>query len=209
MIARLVGTVADVSGDDVVLDVNGVGYAVGVPLRNAQELKEGDACTVWVHTVVREDALLLYGFLSREDKAVFEQLIGVSGIGPRVGLNALGKFTAQALALAIESNDLRSLASIPAVGKKTAERIVLELRGKLCVAPVAQSGVASPAAPVRTVDDTFAIALAQLGYKRTEIDMAAARLKADGLDDKPIGERITAALRVLSGSAYARPARTP
>ncbi len=203
MIARLVGTVADVAGDDVIVDVNGVGYAVGVPLRCAQAMVVGDAVTVWVHTVVREDALLLYGFVAKEDKAVFEQLISVSGIGPRVGLNALGKYTAQALSLAIESNDLRALAAIPAVGKKTAERIVLELRGKLSVAPVAATGVVTASAPPK-VDDQFALALAQLGYKRSEIDLATERVKAAGLAEKPVTERITAALGFLAGG-IARP----
>jgi Holliday junction DNA helicase RuvA len=184
MIARLAGTVADIRGDQLVIDVNGVGYAVGVPLRNAEGLTEGDAITVWVYTAVREDAITLYGFLTREEKSVFELLISVSQVGPRLGLNALS--------------------SITGVGKKTAERIVLELRGKMTVAPAgAPSGIATPA---RVADDGFAIALAQLGYKRTEIDLAIDRLRAEGLLERPLGERITAALRVLtSGSGYARP----
>jgi Holliday junction DNA helicase RuvA len=204
MIARLAGTVADIRGDQLVIDVNGVGYAVGVPLRNAEGLNEGDAVTVWVYTAVREDAITLYGFLTREEKAVFEQLISVSQVGPRLGLNALSKFTANALAAAIEGNDLRALSSITGVGKKTAERIVLELRGKMTVAPAgAPAGIAVPA---RVADDGFAIALAQLGYKRSEIDLAIERLRAEGLLERPLGERITAALRVLtSGTGYARP----
>ncbi len=204
MIARLAGTVADIRGDQLVIDVNGVGYAVGVPLRNAEGLNEGDAVTVWVYTAVREDAITLYGFLTREEKAVFEQLISVSQVGPRLGLNALSKFTANALAAAIEGNDLRALSSITGVGKKTAERIVLELRGKMAVAPAgAPAGIAAPA---RVADDGFAIALAQLGYKRSEIDLAIERLRAEGLLERPLGERITAALRVLtSGTGYARP----
>jgi len=203
VIARLSGTVADVAGDQVVVDVQGVGYAVGVPLREAEALNDGDAVTLWVYTAVREDAITLYGFGTRADKAVFEQLISVSQVGPRLGLNALSKFTAQQLALAIESNDLKLLSSISGVGRKTAERLVLELRGKMAVGPTATAGVV--AAPAPKVDDGFAIAMAQLGYKRSEIDLTAERLKADGMAEKPLGERITAALRVLSGAAYARP----
>lgn len=205
MIARLSGTIADVAGDQLIVDVQGVGYAVGVPLRDADGLKDGDAITLWVYTAVREDAITLYGFRTREDKAVFELLISVSQIGPRLGLNALGRYTAQQLAVAVESNDLKLLSSITGVGKKTAERLVLELRGKMSVAPSAVTGVISPAPP--KVDDSFAVALAQLGYKRSEIDLASERIKADGHTDKPLGERITAALRILSGgSAYSRPA---
>ena len=202
MIARLAGTVAEIVGDAVIVDVNGVGYAVGVPLRSAEAMREGEPCVLSVHTVVREDAITLYGFLTREDKVAFELLISVSQVGPRIGLNALSKLTAAQLGAAIEGNDLRTLSSISGVGKKTAERIVLELRGKMSVAPVAAAGVVVAAKPV---DDGFSLALAQLGYKRSEIDMAQARLKADGLADHTLGERITAALRVLSGGGYARP----
>ena len=208
MIARLVGTVGEVDGDDVVLDVNGVGYAVAVPLRNAQSLHDGDPCTLYVHTVVREDAFLLYGFVSREDRGVFRQLISVSQVGPAIGLAALGKLSGQALAVAIEANDLKALTAIGGVGKKTAERIVLELRGKMAVAPVAGTsglaGAPGAAAAPRVVDDGFALALAQLGYKRSEIDLALERLVAEhgkeGLAQKPLGERITGALRVLSAA---------
>ncbi len=207
MIARLSGAVADIAGDQLIVDVQGVGYAVGVPLRDAEALKDGDAVTLWVHTAVREDAITLYGFRTREDKAVFEHLISVSQIGPRLGLNALSRYTAQQLALAIESNDLKTLSSISGVGKKTAERLVLELRGKMSVAPTAVSGVVVAAPP--KVDDSFAVALAQLGYKRSEIDLASERIKAEGLAERSLGERITAALRVLSGgSAYSRPTET-
>ena len=204
MIARLSGTVADISGDQLIVDVQGVGYAVGVPLREAEALSEGESVTLWVYTAVREDAIQLYGFGTRADKAVFEQLISVSQVGPRLGLNALSKYTAQQLGLAIETNDLKTLSSISGVGRKTAERLVLELRGKMTVAPSPTGGVVAAAPP--KVDDGFAIAMAQLGYKRSEIDLAGERLKSEGLTEKPLGERITAALRILSGAAYARPA---
>lgn len=201
MIARLRGAVADVHADQLVLDVNGVGYAVGVPLRTAESVAEGDDLTLWVHTAVREDAITLYGFATREEKTAFELLISVSQVGPRLGLNALSRLTVAALAAAIEGNDLKALSAISGVGKKTAERIVLELRGKMALAP----GVVPPAAPARAAEDGFALALAQLGYKRSEIELAAERLKADGLLERPLGERITAALRVLAGGAAARP----
>lgn len=202
MIARLSGTVADVQGDQLVLDVQGVGYAVGVPLRTAESVAEGDALALWVHTAVREDAITLYGFASRQEKLAFELLISVSQVGPRLGLNALSRFTAAGLAAAVEGNDLKALSSISGVGKKTAERIVLELRGKMALAPGAAPVPVT--APARVAEDGFALALAQLGYKRAEIELAAERLKADGLDAAPLGERITAALRVLTGGA-ARP----
>lgn len=197
MIARLSGVVADISGDALVLDVNGVGYGVLVPLRTAETLAEGSPCALWVYTSVREDAIVLYGFAGREDRAVFEHLISVSQIGPRIGLNALSAFSADALARAIEGNDLRALSSISGVGKKTAERIVLELRGKLAIAP-GPAVVPTVAKPVS--DDGFAIALAQLGYKRSEIEAVALTLKAEGGGEAPLPERLTAALRHLSGA---------
>jgi Holliday junction DNA helicase RuvA len=201
MIARLKGEVAELAEDRLCLDVQGVGYDVMVPARLVQTARVGESLTLHVHTAVREDAISLYGFASTQEKGAFEKLIGVSGIGPKLGLAALSALTVEALGNAITGNDLRTLSGIPGVGKKTAERIVLELRGKFSFAPGAGGSAALPQAPTRSAeDDAFVLALAQLGYKRTEIDTVRAQLAERGQDGGAVGDRIRAALGLLGGA---------
>lgn len=196
MIARLRGELSAVAADRVVCDVAGVGYDVAVPLRLGQAVAAGrhpGETTLHVHTVVREDAIALFGFQHAEERTCFEQLIGVSQVGPRTALALLGALDANALCRAVNGGDIRSLSAAPGVGKKTAERICLELKGKLDAGAV-------PAAPLPArIDDPLALALAQLGYKKSEIDAAAAALAAEGLADAPLAARVQAALRVLAG----------
>jgi len=196
LIARLVGTVVAVEPDAIVVDVSGVGYAVSVPGRVAVGARLEGGIVLWVHTAVREDAITLYGFESTTDKAAFQTLIGVSGIGPKLALATLSALTVPDLARAVEGNDLRTLSGIPGVGRKTAERLVLELRGKLAWSPASAATPAQAAAP----DDPLPLALAQLGYKKSEIDMAVARLAEAGLAAAPLSERVAAALRTFAGS---------
>lgn len=191
MIAMLRGEVADRAPGRLVIDCQGVGYDVQVPGRTALAVAGGT--TLWVHTVVREDAILLFGFESKAEKELFEALIGVSQVGPRLALNAL-ELPADALARAINAGDLRALSQISGIGKKTAERIVLELKGKV------SGGVAGPVAPAPRADDAFALALAQLGFKKSEIDAAAARLAEEGQAGASLPERIAAALRRMGPS---------
>lgn len=194
MIARLRGEVAEVAPGRLTVDVHGVGYEVQVPRRLSELTRVGEELTLHVHTDVREDAILLFGFASAAEKAAFLQLVTVQQVGPRIALSALDTFAVADLARAIEGNDLRALASIPGVGRKTAERLVLELRGKLAWSPAA-----APSAPSHSPDDdALPLALAQLGYKRTEIDLALARLAEQGLADRPLPERVAAALRIFS-----------
>ena len=201
MIARLKGEVAELAEDRLCLDVQGVGYDVMVPARLVQTVRPGEVLTLHVHTAVREDAISLYGFASAQEKAAFEKLIAVSGIGPKLGLAALSALTVESLGNAITGNDLRTLSGIPGVGKKTAERIVLELRGKFSFAPGGGAGVVLPAPPPRSAeDDAFVLALAQLGYKRTEIDAVRAQLAERGQDAGAVGDRIRAALGLLGGA---------
>lgn len=192
MIAMVRGRVVDNAAGSVVIDVGGVGYEVSVPGRTA--LRLSGEVTLWIHTSVREDAIQLFGFETQSEKALFQQLITVQSVGPRTGLNALDALTAEALARAINAGDLRALGQISGVGKKTAERIVLELKGKVA-APVGE--VVAPAAKV---DDAFALALAQLGFKKSEIDAASARLADEGLTNAPLAERIASALRRMGAS---------
>lgn len=198
MIARLRGEVAEVAEDRLCVDVHGVGYELLVPTRLAATSRPGETVTLAVHTAVREDAITLFGFASVRERGVFEQLIAVSGIGPKLALATLSAMTPDALGRAVASNDLRALSAISGVGKKTAERMVLELRGKLAAGPDAPEASAAPVAPT-AVDDPLALALAQLGYRRTEIEQASTQLAARGLDGAALPERVRAALAVLGG----------
>ncbi len=201
MIARLKGEVAELAEDRLCLDVHGVGYDVMVPGRLVQTTRVGEALTLHVHTAVREDAISLYGFASAQEKVAFEKLVAISGIGPKIGLAALSSLTVEQLGNAINGNDLRVLSGIPGVGKKTAERLVLELRGKFSFVPGAGAIPSFPQATPRSVeDDAFVLALAQLGYKRTEIDAVRAQLGERGQDTGAVGDRIRAALGLLGGA---------
>lgn len=133
MIAFLKGVLAGKSADTAYIEVNGVGYAVGMSQASLAKLPEaGSPVQVHTHLQVRDDGLSLFGFLSLEEQALFEQLIGVSGVGPKVALAALSAFPSpQALAAAISAQDVAAVQRIPGVGKKTASRIILELKGSL------------------------------------------------------------------------------
>ena len=167
MIAHLRGRILDKHPNRIVVDVNGVGYDVAVPLSTFYGLGEpGAEIALRVHTHVREDALLLYGFATALEQELFERLIGISGIGPKVALAVLSGIEPLELVRAIERGDLARLTAIPGVGKKTSERIVLELRDRLPRAHVMASvtGGAAPEPPA--VRDDVLSALMNLGYHR-------------------------------------------
>ena len=174
MIAFLRGHILEKHPNRIVVDVNGVGYEVFVPLSTFYGLGEpGAAIAVRIHTHVREDALLLYGFATVLEQELFERLIGVSGIGPKVALAVLSGIEPQDLMRAIERGDLARLTAIPGVGKKTSERIVLELKDRLPRPHVAAalSGGAAPTPP--PVRDDVVSALVNLGYHRPLAEKAA------------------------------------
>jgi len=183
MIAQLRGRLLEKHPNRVVLDVNGVGYDVPVPPSTFYELDEpGSEVTLRIHTHVREDALLLFGFATRLELQIFERLIGVSGIGPKLALAVLSGLEPNELVAAIRTANVARLTGIPGIGKKTAERIGLELKDKMA------SIVPAEGAAVVPVDDTEALrtdllsALINLGYHRPLAERAvnAALGKADG-----------------------------
>lgn len=132
MIAFLKGVLAGRTPTTAYIDVNGVGYAVGMSANSLAKLPEiGGNVQVFTHLQVRDDGMSLFGFMSQEEQALFEKLIGVSGIGPKVALSALSSFTPVALAEAIAAQDVARVQKIPGVGKKSAQRIILELKGSL------------------------------------------------------------------------------
>ena len=180
MIARLSGRILEKHPNRIVVDVNGVGYDLFVPLSTFYGLGEpGGQVTLRVHTHVREDALALYGFATSLEQELFERLIGVSGIGPKLALAVLSGIEPQELVRAIERGDLARLTGIPGVGKKTSERLVLELKDRL-PRVVEASGVADgSAAGEPALRDDVLSALVNLGYHRPLAEKAvASALKA-------------------------------
>ncbi len=197
MIAFLRGRLIDKQPTRIIVDIGGVGYDVAVPLSTFYTLGDpGSEVSVRVHTHVREDQLALYGFGTPLELAVFERLIGVSGIGPRLALAVLSGLEPRDLVSAIERADIARLTSIPGVGKKTAERIAMELRDRL---PKGLDQV--PGAPAPTGDaalrDDLASALGNLGYDRRAVDKTLDAVLADA-PERPFEEHLRAALRALS-----------
>jgi Holliday junction DNA helicase RuvA len=183
VIAHLRGRLLEKQPNRITVDVGGVGYDVAVPLSTFYGLGEpGHDVTLRIHTHVREDAILLFGFSTRLEQDLFERLIGVSGIGPKVGLAVLSGIEPHDLIRAIERGDLARLTRIPGVGKKTSERIVLELKDRL---PRAETPtVAADAAPEPSAlrDDVLS-ALMNLGYHRPLAEKAVDAALASGGGD--------------------------
>jgi Holliday junction DNA helicase RuvA len=197
LIGRLVGTIVASDGTTVTLDVSGVGYELHVPKGNLTHASAGrdGRIVVFVHTHVREDVLELFGFASEVERSVFRLLIEVPNVGPRTALGVLSALPAPDLAQAVEQRDLVRLTSISGVGKKTAERLVLELRGKLSQV----SGLTPATAPSRTHDDASRLlsALTNMGFRQGEAEKAVALL-GDRVGNEPLSDLLKAALGHLS-----------
>jgi Holliday junction DNA helicase RuvA len=183
MIAFLRGRVLDKFPNRIILDVSGVGYEVHVPLSTFYEIGEAGAeVSLRVHTHVREDTLQLFGFLTPLEQLLFERLIGISGIGPKLAVAVLSGIDSRELVVAVQRADVARLIRIPGVGKKTAERMVLELKDRLKdVAPAPEAEGAQPSTGDRLRDDLIS-ALENLGYHRPLAEKAvdAGRASADG-----------------------------
>jgi Holliday junction DNA helicase RuvA len=182
MIAQLRGLLAEKHPNQAVIDCGGVGYDVQIPVSTFSALPDaGLAVTLQIHTHVREDAIALFGFLTAAEKQVFEKLIGISGIGPKLAITVLSGLNTADLVDAIRASDVVRLTRIPGVGKKTAERMVLELKDKLDLgAPARVSGtaVADPG-PARSAAEEDALsALLNLGCARPAAEAALAKAKA-------------------------------
>ena len=171
MIALVRGKLAYKSIDHVIIDVGGVGYRLFIPLSTFYSIPESGEVTLYTHTHVREDALLLYGFLSLEEKNLFVILIGISGIGPKLAVNILSHIPVGDLKRAISGGDINRLSGLPGIGKKTAERLVLELKDKIGTTGglAASSGVTHQSGPStgETINDVIS-ALVNLGYKENQ-----------------------------------------
>jgi holliday junction DNA helicase RuvA len=196
MIASLRGTLRSKGPQQIVLDVCGVGYGVSIPLSTFYRLPdEGTDLSLLVHTHVREDTIALFGFLTSEERGLFERLIAVTGVGPKLGLAILSGIEPPDLVEALRSGDVPRLVRIPGVGRKTAERLVLELRDKL---PAAPAGPTQPARSPSTAKEDLLAALTHLGYSRPEAERAVERAHKDQPDGR-FETLLRRSLQVLSG----------
>ena len=197
MIARLTGKVAEKGADHAVVDVGGVGYLVHLSAVTLAQLPpHGHATTLRTFTNVRQDAIELFGFATEDEEAVFRALIEVKGVGPRAAQNILSGIEAKDLAAAVAQGDVARLTKVPGVGKKTAERLVVELREKLAL--LARAAGPARAAPGDDLLEQVRQALVNLGYKAPQADAAAERLKADA-EGKKLDELLRDALKLLRG----------
>ena len=191
MIGRLAGLLAEKNPPQILIDCQGVGYEVWVPMSSFYQLPAlGERLTLLTHFVVREDAQLLYGFVTEAERAAFRELIRVSGIGPRMALAVLSGMSVTELAQAVAAQDGARLTKVPGIGKKTAERLLLELKGRL--GP--DLGAVGAAAPASDSQGDIQQALLALGYNDKE---AAAALKALP-PDVGVSEGIRLALKALA-----------
>jgi Holliday junction DNA helicase RuvA len=182
MIALLRGTLAGKTANRVLVDVNGVGYDVQVPLSTFYVLgDEGSSVSLRIHTHVREDVIALFGFASGMELDLFERLIAISGIGPKLALAVLSGIEPAELVKAVRLQDVARLTAIPGVGKKTAERIGLELKDRLPAA-LQVADVSAPASPRDQVRDDLLSALLNLGYQRAAAEKAVDRTLESGAD---------------------------
>jgi Holliday junction DNA helicase RuvA len=190
MIGRLTGTLAEKSPPFVLLDVGGVGYEVQVPMSTFFNLPAlGVQTCLLTQLVVREDAHLLYGFLTAPERASFRELVKISGVGPRTALAVLSGLSTEELAQAVSAQDSARLVRVPGIGKKTAERLLLELKGKL----VPDLGLASSSGGVAAAHTDIAQALIALGYNEREAQAALKHLPPD----VGVSEGIKLALKAL------------
>jgi holliday junction DNA helicase RuvA len=204
MIAHLSGTLLSKQATSVILDVSGVGYEVSIPLSTFYELEDpGSNVQLRIYTHVREDALQLYGFKTTRERELFLRLISVSGIGPKLGITLLSGMSADEMIASIRTNNLAKLTLIPGVGRKTAERLVMELRDKvtsLSVEVEEELGAKPDAAAAPTEDSMRADALSallNLGYQRNAAEKAVTAAMSES-DDVSVESILRASLRKLA-----------
>ena len=174
MIGRITGTLLGIEHQTALVDVGGVGYEIECPISTLCELPSvGQTVTLLTHFVVREDAQLLYGFLTHDDRESFRILIKISGVGPKLAIGVLSGLSGDELAAAVERDDVATLTRLPGVGKKTAERLLVELRGRMTSTGRAQSSNA-----VSPVEEAV-LGLIALGYKEAEARKAINALPKD------------------------------
>lgn len=201
MISYIKGEITFNEGDILVVENNGIGYEITVPTFSVQKLlSKGGEVTVYTYMSVREDGISLFGFESREEKAFYQKLISVSGIGPKAAISILSSITPSELVTAVLSSDAAAIAKAPGVGKKTAQRVILELKDKIGSGDIEEMfdmGSDISSASAATGDDRAeaAEALVALGYSRSEAVKAVSKVYVPDMDVQKI---LSAALRELS-----------
>ena len=197
MIGRLRGTLAEKQPPHVILDVNGVGYELEVPMTTLYRLPIlGESVTLHTHLVVREDAHLLYGFGEKREREVFRELIRLNGVGPKLALALMSSLEVEELVRCVQAQDVNALVKVPGVGKKTAERLLIELKDRFkaweALPEMALWATPAAAKPVASADSDAVSALISFGYKPQEASRAVAAVKGEGLSSE---ELIRAALK--------------
>lgn len=201
MIALITGGLIEKFPNSVIIDVQGIGYQVHIPLSTFYHLPEiGKSVTLKIYTHIREDALQLFGFLEAQEKKVFLLVLGISGVGPKLALNILSGLPLPDFIQAVMNRDVAKLASIPGVGKKTAERLALELKDRIGGIELdsGKTVVDSEAIQISPMADDAVSALINLGYKSSQARDAIRKIVADKSDPDSIETLITDALRLLS-----------
>jgi holliday junction DNA helicase RuvA len=201
MIARLSGVLIQKSVTQCVVDVHGAGYRVIVPLSTFYELPEaGQPVVLHVHTHVREDAISLFGFHTEEEREVFQLMISVSGIGPKLAVNVLSGISAEEWVRAVSVEDLKRLTGIPGVGRKTAERMILELKDK--AVKLGSEAMSAGTSAVRTDDqakEDALSALVNLGYKGSAAKDTVERIVKEASEHLSLDQLLKKALRTMAG----------
>jgi Holliday junction DNA helicase RuvA len=196
MIGQLRGMILEKQPPQLLLDVNGVGYEIDAPMSTFYHLPDvGTEVTLFTHFVVREDAHCLYGFYAREERALFRTLLKVNGVGPRLALTILSSIEPNEFVRCVVNNDTASLVSLPGIGKKTAERLIIEMRDKLshwhsgAAAPILPASTTKPTSGRnQTLQDAVA-ALIALGYKPQEASRAVAKVDEGTITSEEIIRR--------------------
>ncbi|MBE6386793.1 MAG: Holliday junction branch migration protein RuvA [Lentisphaeria bacterium] len=189
MIGSLNGIIDESSFSQCLIDVNGVGYEVEIPLSTFDKLPlPGNRAKLFIHTQVREDAITLFGFSTTEERELFRTLINISGIGGKLALNILGAMPVQNFCAAVSNGDVKALSLINGIGKRTAERIIVELKGKL---PETSTGGASLPAMSSANTSDAALALEKLGFKRDAINKALGELVTELAPEEQTTENLT------------------
>ena len=186
MIGFLRGKVVQLLQDYCLLDVGGVGYRVFIPSSTRSRLKNGEEAMLYTHLAVREDAMTLYGFESQEEYQGFQMLISVSGIGPKVALGILSSITVSKLFQAIHGKQIAVLTKLPGVGKKSAERMILELKDKAAELDGGEGELEAPAEEIGDSLSDAAAALSSLGYSQAEISSVLRRVKGTASTEEAV-----------------------
>ncbi len=197
MFAQLTGTLIHKSTEYLIIDVGGVGYQVQVPLSTYYELgDEGTSVSLRIYTAVRQEAITLYGFLTEDEKTIFTRVIQVSGIGPKMGIGVLSGLSAGEFVDAVIRADVRRISGVPGIGKKTAERIILELKDKIKSLSISgdYKGLEAASSPLQ--EDVIS-ALINLGYQKNRIEKAVAEIVREKKPER-FDDLLRKALRKLS-----------